>query len=136
MKVCTARLTAVAAIGLLVATAVALALVHALPALAQEPGAGPLAGFTLVDASDQTELTTLTDGLSVEVADPDGGSYGIRADVDSSATTGSISLELSGAKSVGPRTENLAPYSLYGDHVDGASRHLNRNQGETHIDRG
>ncbi len=104
-----------AAIGLVAAVAVALALLYALPALAQEPGAGPLAGFTLVDASDQTELATLTDGASVELADPNGGSYGIRADLADGESVGSVSLELSGAKSVGPRTENLAPYSLYGD---------------------
>ena len=115
MKVLSARPTAMAALALLAAVAVALALIHALPALAQEPGADPLAGFTLVDASDQTELATLTDGASVELADPNGGSYGIRADLADGESVGSVSLELSGAKSVGPRTENLAPYSLYGD---------------------
>ena len=77
-----------------------------------------------MDASDQTVLATLTAGSSVEVADPDGGSYGIRAKLAKGETVGSVSLELSGAKSVGPRTENLAPYSLYGDHRSGAARHL------------
>ena len=124
MNVLNARPMVTAAIVLLAAVAVALALLYALPALAQEPGAGPLAGFTLVDASDQAELATLTDGASVEIADPDGGSYGIRADLAEGESVGSVSLELSGAKSVDPRTENLAPYSLYGDHVDGATRHL------------
>ena len=124
MNVLNARPMVTAAIVLLVATAVAKALIHALPALAQEPGAGPLAGFTLVDASDQAELATLTDGASVELADPDGGSYGIRANLADGESVGSVSLELSGAKSVGPKTENLAPYSLYGDHRSGATRHL------------
>ena len=33
-----------------------------------------------------------------------------------------MKLELSGAKTVGPRTENSAPYSLYGDHwTDGVN---------------
>ena len=109
---------------LLAAAVVAVALIYALPALAQEPNAGPLGGFTLVDASDQTELATLTDSGSVELADPDGGSYGIRADIAEGETVGSVRLELSGAKSVGPKTENLAPYSLYGDHRSGAARHL------------
>ena len=79
-----------------------------------ELGTGPLSGFTLVDASDQTVLATLADGGTVELADPDGGSYGIRADVDSNVTIGSVSLALSGAKTVS-RTESSAPYSLYGD---------------------
>ena len=84
----------------------------------EESTTGPLSGFTLVDASDQTVLATLSDGDSVELADPDGGSYGIRADVDTETTIGSVSLELSGAKAVS-RTLNDAPYSLYGD--DGES---------------
>ena len=75
---------------------------------------GPLTGFTLVDASDQFVLASLTDGASVELADPDGGSYAIRADLAEGETAGSVRLELSGTKSV-TRTENLAPYSLYGD---------------------
>ena len=79
-----------------------------------ESTAGPLTGFTLVDASDQSVLATISDGDSVELADPSGGSYGIRADVDGEATIGSVRLELSGAKAVS-RTENVAPYSLYGD---------------------
>ena len=79
-----------------------------------ESTAGPLTGFTLVDASNQSVLATLTAGTSVELADPNGGSYGIRADVDPNTAIGSVSLALSGAKTVS-RTENVAPYSLYGD---------------------
>ncbi len=124
MNVISVGRIAVAVFGVLVAWGVAMALIHALPALAQEPSAGPLAGFTLVDASDQAELATLTDGASVELTAPDSGSYGIRANLADGESVGSVSLELSGAKSVGPRTENLAPYSLYGDHRSGAARHL------------
>ena len=80
----------------------------------EESTTGPLSGFTLVDASDQTVLATLTDGGSVEVEDPDGGSYALRADVDSNASIGSVGLELSWVKTVS-RTLNDAPYSLYGD---------------------
>ena len=83
----------------------------------EESTTGPLSGFTLVDASDQTVLATLTDEGSVELADPDGGSYGIRADVDTETTIGSVRLALSGAKTVS-RTEHVAPYSLYGDGGD------------------
>ena len=80
----------------------------------EEASTGPLTGFTLVDASDQTALATLTGGASVELDDPDGGDYAIRADVESGAAIGSVSLALTGVKSVS-RTENVAPYSLYGD---------------------
>ena len=80
----------------------------------EEPTAGPLSGFSLVDASDQAVLATLSEGGSVELDDPDGGSYGLRADLAAGETAGSVRLELSGAKTV-TRTENIAPYALYGD---------------------
>ena len=79
-----------------------------------ESTTGPLAGFTLVDASDQAVLASLTAGLDVELADPDGGSYGVRADLEAGESAGSVRLELSGAKTVS-RTESVTPYSLYGD---------------------
>ena len=78
------------------------------------PADSPFTGFTLVDASDQAVLATLTGGDSVALADPDGGSYGIRANLADGETVGSVKLELSGAKTV-TKTENIAPYSLYGD---------------------
>ena len=81
----------------------------------EESTTGPLAGFTLVDASDQTVLATLTEGTSVELADPHNGSYAIRADIADGESVGSASLALSGAKAVPTKTENMAPYSLYGD---------------------
>ena len=80
--------------------------------------AGPLAGFTLVDASDQTVVGSLTDGAALTLEDPANGSYGIRVDTETGAEIGSVRLELSGAKTVS-RTENHAPYSLYGDDNDG-----------------
>ena len=87
-------------------------------ARADTPGPGPLTGFTVLDASDQTELAQLEDGDTLALDDPDGGSYGVRAEVDSSAQIGSVRLELTGARSV-TQTENVAPYSLYGDDADG-----------------
>ena len=81
-------------------------------------GAGPLAGFTVVDASDQTAVGTLTDGDTLVLDDPDNGSYGVRADLESGEEIGSVRLELTGAKDVA-QTENIAPYSLYGDDDDG-----------------
>ena len=73
-----------------------------------------LTGFSLVDASTQDVLAELTDGAAVTLDDPDGGSFGIRADADAAAEIGSVRLELSGAKAVSSM-ENRAPYSLYGD---------------------
>ena len=80
--------------------------------------AHPLSGFTLVDASDQTVLATLSDGDELELESPDTGSFGIRVDVDSGAGIGSVKLELSGQSSH-TETDNTAPYSLFGDGDDG-----------------
>ena len=82
-----------------------------------------LAGFSLVDvgASPQTLLAEPMDGASVEVANPDGGSYAIRADLNEGHTAGSVALELTGRKSASA-TEGVMPYSLYGDDGAGALR--------------
>ena len=87
------------------------------------PPASPLVGFTLVDTSDQAVLASLTYGADVELADPDGGSYAIRVNLADGRTVGSVKLELSGAKAV-TRTENAAPYSLYGDSYQGGESDL------------
>jgi len=75
---------------------------------------GPLLGFTLVDATDQSDVAELTMGSRVILNDPANGSYGIRVDVAADAAIGSVRLELTGAKTAS-RTENGKPYSLYGD---------------------
>ena len=88
-----------------------------------DPPEEPLTGFTLVDAADQSVVATITDGATVTLDDPDGGSFGIRAEATESVEIGSVSLELSGAKTVS-LTDNSAPYSLYGDdgsELDGES---------------
>ena len=84
-------------------------------------GAGPLTGFTVVDASGQTQsmLGTLADGGVLTLDDPDNGSYGIRVDTESGVEIGSVRLQLTGGKSV-DRTEGVPPYSLYGDDGEGA----------------
>ena len=93
-----------------------------IPAQVAQSNPGPLSGFTLVDASDHSDLATLTAGSSVALADPSGGSYGLRADLAEGETVGSVSMELTGAKTAS-RTENFAPYSLYGDsRVDGVKK--------------
>ena len=84
------------------------------PTASVAPGSGPLVGFTVVDASDQTVVEILTDGGALVLDDPDNGSYGIRADVETDAEIGSLRLQLTGAKDV-DKTENITPYSLYGD---------------------
>ncbi len=97
------------------------------PAIGQpgRPASGPLAGFSLVNAANQRLMARLTDGASVGVGDPDGGSYAIRADVVRGGVVGSMSLELSGAKDVPARTESTGPYSLYGDRKNRWFRDLN-----------
>ena len=81
---------------------------------AAAPAPGPITGFTVVDASNQTLEGALADGGNLALDDPVGGSFGIRADLESGATIGSMSLHLTGAKTH-DQTENIAPYSLYGD---------------------
>ena len=71
-----------------------------------------LAGFSLLDA-DGSSLAALTDGATVELSDPDGGSYAIRAELVAGELAGSVHLELSGKKRV-RSTENEAPYLLAG----------------------
>ena len=83
------------------------------PTASVAQGSGPLAAFTVVDASDQKVVGTLADGGTLALDDPDNGSYGIRADVEAEEEIGSVRLELTGAKDV-DQTENFAPYSLYG----------------------
>ena len=86
------------------------------------PG-GPMDGITLVDTSDQSDVATLTDysGNEFTLDDPANGSYGFRVELAADAVVGSIHLELSddfGRKNVS-RTDNSAPFSLYGDDVNG-----------------
>ena len=78
------------------------------------PVADTLVSFTLVDTSDHSEVATLADGMSVTLDEPANGSYGIRVEVATDAEVGSVFLELTGPKTAS-QTENIAPYSLYGD---------------------
>ena len=63
---------------------------------------------------------TLDDGAEVELPDPANTIVGVRVETGAGAEIGSVRLTLAGAKAQA-RTENLAPYSLYGD--DGTSPH-------------
>ena len=74
-----------------------------------------LGGFSLLDAdgSSQGLLAALTDGATIELADPDGGAYAIRAELVEGELAGSVHLELTGKKRA-RSTENEAPYLLAG----------------------
>ena len=79
-------------------------------------GAGVLTGFVLVDASTDADLGPIAKGGTVTVSAAN--RYGIRAEVNPDAEVGSVVLTLSNpvAKSEERRqTENVAPYSLFGD---------------------
>ena len=76
--------------------------------------AGPLTGFTLVDAGMRKDVGTIADGGAFALVDPANGSFGIRVETADGAEIGRVELELSGAKAV-TQTEKYAPYSLYGD---------------------
>ena len=81
---------------------------------APDAAPGLMTGFTLVDASANTDLGAIADGAALTLADPQGGSYGVRVETAEDAEIGSIVLALAGAKTVN-KTESYAPYSLYGD---------------------
>ena len=82
--------------------------------------AGVLTGFVLVDASNDADLGAVESGGTVTVSAS--GSYGIRAGVEADAEVGSVVLTLAGpgAEDTHTRTESIAPYSLYGDDMQGA----------------
>ena len=74
-----------------------------------------LTGFVLVDASTNEDLGAVSDGGTVSVSPT--GRYGIRAETQANAELGSVVLTLAGpgADDAHTRTENIAPWSLYGD---------------------
>ena len=78
---------------------------------------GPLEGFSLMDTTDQSVVATLTYGSEVILDDPANGSYGARVDLAADAQVGSVRLDFSYGQYV--RTDNSAPYSLYGEDANG-----------------
>ena len=65
----------------------------------------------------------LAHGSTVALGELMASSYGIRAEMSPGAAPGSVGFSLSGAKAV-TRTDDAAPYSLYGDgagRVNGAA---------------
>ena len=83
--------------------------------VAVEAAPGVLTGFVLVDASTDADLGAIADGGTVSVSA--NGSYGIRAETQADAEVGSVVLTLAGpgTEDTHTRTENVAPWSLYGD---------------------
>ena len=108
------------------------------PTGAVDSEAGPLTGFTLVDAADpdqtvlwkhQTDGGTpegddtwkeWTDGGTVGLGDPDNGSYGVTVETESGEQIASVRLELTGDEKSVDRTDDAAPYSLFGDEGEDA----------------
>ena len=106
-----------------------------------ESQAGPLTGFTLVDAADTNQAVLWkhqtdgskpeegdtwkewTDGGTLALGDPQSGRYGIRADTESDTGIHRVALELtleSTGEQRADRTDDAAPYSLYGDEGEDA----------------
>ena len=83
---------------------------------AVQPASNALAGFTIFEKSGQTqtEVGSPADGDTITLDDPSNGSYAVRANIKTGTTVGSVRLQLTGQKTV-DRTENITPYSLYGD---------------------
>ena len=83
-------------------------------------GSGVLTGFVLVDASNDADLGAVESGGTVTASAI--GRYGVRAEVEADAEVGSVVLTLAGpgADDTHSRTENIAPWSLYGDDGQGA----------------
>ncbi len=72
--------------------------------------ASPIAGFTLVNGDDGADIGALRDGDELAAGL---GALEIRADLGAGESVGSVHFALGGAKTV-ERTENLAPYELFG----------------------
>ena len=90
-----------------------------------------LAGFSLLDAdgSSQGLLAALTDGATVELAYPDGGSYAIRAELFEGELAGSVHLELTGKEDgEGHRRRGAIPAG--GRRGNGPARGLVQAEGE------
>ena len=111
------------------------------PTAEVESQAGPLTGFTVVDAADTDQAVLWkhqtdgskpeegdtwkewTDGGTLALGDPESGRYGIRVDTESGEGIHRVALELtleSTGEQRADRTDDAAPYSLYGDEGEDA----------------
>ena len=71
-----------------------------------------ITGFTLFNSGSKQDIEELSEGTVIEALSSD--RLNIRADIRTGATVGSVRMELTGAQD-SARTENLAPYALFGD---------------------
>ena len=111
------------------------------PTAEVESQAGPLTGFTVVDAADTDQAVLWkhqtdgskpeegdtwkewTDGGTLALGDPESGRYGIRVDTESGEGIHRVALELtleSTGEQRADRTDDAAPFSLYGDEGEDA----------------
>ncbi len=111
------------------------------PTAEVESQSGPLTGFTVVDAADTDQAVLWkhqtdgskpedgdtwkewTDGGTLALGDPQSGRYGIRAETESGEGIHRVALELtleSTGEQRADRTDDAAPYSLYGDEGEDA----------------
>lgn len=73
----------------------------------------PISGFSVLNAGDATVLTTITDGANVILSNPTGGSFAIRADLDSNITApDAVDIYLTGTKNTMTYLSD-APYALF-----------------------
>lgn len=72
-----------------------------------------IASLVLVRTGDNTDFRTLSDGLVLDISEIVGKTWSIRAN-SSPSTIGSVFLSMSGPLSAS-KTENTAPYTLFGD---------------------
>ena len=77
-------------------------------------GTKTVAGFTLVNASNNAYLLDLSDGTTVALADHGTNSFTIRANLVSGLSIGSMRMVLTGRRSH-TQSENWKPFFLYGD---------------------
>ncbi len=77
---------------------------------------GPVVGLTLVDTSDQSDVQTVNCDDSQPIVLDANGSYSIRAELADGAELGSISWDFDYGEFT--RSDNTAPYSLYGENGD------------------
>ena len=80
-----------------------------------EDGGGP--GFILVHSGAGSDIR-ITDGAEIDLSGASRTRFNLRAQLGAAQQAGSVRMTLSGAKSAA-RTENLAPYTLYGDRSAG-----------------
>jgi len=80
-----------------------------------------ITGFVLVNANNNTDIGPIANGDVIDVSSLPTMNLNIRAEATSD--TESVRLELSGAQSTG-RTENVAPYALYGDNSGNYTAHV------------